>query len=89
MYNEKVLKRMLLPQSSFTARSGPLQYAAGSGFGSMMAAPGVAAPVDTGLVTRDVALQHTRLLLGRVLAPCALGRKRDHKRLVPLVANIG
>nr|MCH1933117.1 hypothetical protein [Shewanella shenzhenensis] len=34
-------------------------------------------------------LQLTRLLLGRVLDTCALGRKRDHKRLVPLVANIG
>ncbi|XP_045086168.1 uncharacterized protein [Aegilops tauschii subsp. strangulata] len=89
MTGEKVLERMLLPQSSFKARSGPLQYAAGSGFGSMMAAQGVAAPVDTGLVTRDVALQNTRLLLGRVLDTCALGRKRDHKRLVPFVANIG
>jgi hypothetical protein len=44
---------------------------------------------DSGLVARDVALQNTRLLLGRVLDTCALGRKRDHKRLVPFVANVG
>ncbi|GJM87520.1 hypothetical protein PR202_ga03484 [Eleusine coracana subsp. coracana] len=79
---------MLLPQSSFKARSGPLQYAAGSGLGSLMAQGGGSA-ADSGLVARDVALQNTRLLLGRVLDTCALGRKRDHKRLVPFVANIG
>ncbi|KAG8073032.1 hypothetical protein GUJ93_ZPchr0006g41845 [Zizania palustris] len=89
---EKVLQSMLLPQSSFKARSGPLQYAAGSGFGTgtpMGQAGGSAAAADGGLVPRDVALQNTRLLLGRVLDTCALGRKRDHKRLVPFVANIG
>ncbi|XP_062220848.1 uncharacterized protein LOC133920168 isoform X2 [Phragmites australis] len=85
---EKVLQSMLLPQSSFKARSGPLQYATGSGFGSLMAQGGGSA-ADSGLVARDVALQNTRLLLGRVLDTCALGRKRDHKRLVPFVANIG
>ncbi|GJN22568.1 hypothetical protein PR202_gb10147 [Eleusine coracana subsp. coracana] len=85
---EKVLQSMLLPQSSFKARSGPLQYAAGSGLGSLMAQGGGSA-ADSGLVARDVALQNTRLLLGRVLDTCALGRKRDHKRLVPFVANIG
>jgi hypothetical protein len=92
MAGEKVLERMLLPQSSFKARSGPLQYAAaGSGFGPMMMATqgGGSTPVDSGVVARDVALQNTRLLLGRVLDTCALGRKRDHKRLVPFVANIG
>jgi hypothetical protein len=92
MVGEKVLERMLLPQSSFKARSGPLQYAAaGSGFGPMMMATqgGVSSPVDSGVVARDMALQNTRLLLGRVLDTCALGRKRDHKRLVPFVANIG
>ncbi|KAM0909144.1 hypothetical protein ACQ4PT_014988 [Festuca glaucescens] len=92
MAGEKVLERMLLPQSSFKARSGPLQYAAaGSGFGPMMMATqgGGSTPADSGVVARDVALQNTRLLLGRVLDTCALGRKRDHKRLVPFVANIG
>ncbi|KAL6635421.1 hypothetical protein ACP70R_028092 [Stipagrostis hirtigluma subsp. patula] len=88
---EKVLQSMLLPQSSFKARSGPLQYAAGSGFGSLMAqgGGGGGSAADSGVVARDVALQNTRLLLGRVLDTCALGRKRDHKRLVPFVANIG
>uniref|UniRef100_A0A0E0GFC2 Cell morphogenesis protein N-terminal domain-containing protein n=1 Tax=Oryza nivara TaxID=4536 RepID=A0A0E0GFC2_ORYNI len=86
---EKVHQSMLLPQSSFKARSGPLQYAAaGSGFGTLMGQGGGSA-ADTGVATRDVALQNTRLLLGRVLDTCALGRKRDHKRLVPFVANIG
>ncbi|CAD6248814.1 unnamed protein product [Miscanthus lutarioriparius] len=89
---EKVLQSMLLPQSSFKARSGPLQYAAGSGFGSLMGqggGGGSSSAPDSGLVARDVALQNTRLLLGRVLDTCALGRKRDHKRLVPFVANVG
>ncbi|KAJ1281752.1 hypothetical protein BS78_04G329700 [Paspalum vaginatum] len=86
---EKVLQSMLLPQSSFKARSGPLQYAAGSGLGSLMGQGGGSAAADSGLAARDVALQNTRLLLGRVLDTCALGRKRDHKRLVPFVANIG
>lgn len=91
---EKVLQSMLLPQSSFKARSGPLQYAAGSGFGSLMGqggggGGGSSSAADSGLVARDVALQNTRLLLGRVLDTCALGRKRDHKRLVPFVANVG
>ncbi|KAM0835403.1 hypothetical protein ACQ4PT_062965 [Festuca glaucescens] len=91
---EKALERMLLPQSSFKARSGPLQYAARSGFGSTMMAVAAQGGIggggtDGGVVAPDVALQNTRLLLGRVLDTCALGRKRDHKRLVPFVANIG
>ena len=44
---------------------------------------------EGGLSARDVALQNTRLMLGRVLGTYALGRKRDYKRLVPFVANIG
>jgi hypothetical protein len=89
LVGEKALERMLLPQSSFKARSGPLQYAAGSGFGSVMTAAAGGGGTDGGVVAPDVALQNTRLLLGRVLDTCALGRKRDHKRLVPFVANIG
>ncbi|XP_015689288.1 uncharacterized protein LOC102706919 [Oryza brachyantha] len=86
---EKIHQSMLLPQSSFKARSGPLQYAAGSGFGTLVGQGGGSAADTGGVATRDVALQNTRLLLGRVLDTCALGRKRDHKRLVPFVANIG
>lgn len=86
---EKVLQGMLAPQTSFKARSGPLQYVVGSGFGTGLVAQGGVGAVEGGLPQREVALQNTRLLLGRVLDTCALGRKRDYKRLVPFVANIG
>ncbi|WOL05340.1 hypothetical protein Cni_G14068 [Canna indica] len=86
--SERVLQGILAPQSSFKARSGPLQYLAGSAFGTGVAAQGVGGTTD-GSSAREVALQNTRLLLGRVLDNCALGRKRDHKRLVPFVANVG
>ncbi|KAL9273877.1 Cell morphogenesis protein PAG1-like protein [Drosera capensis] len=83
-------EKLLLPQTSFKARSGPLPpLAMGSGFmtGSMTAAQG--STPDTGVNPREVALQNTRLILGRVLDSSAFGRKRDHKRLVPFVSNIG
>ncbi|CAI0458283.1 unnamed protein product [Linum tenue] len=81
-------------QTSFKARSGPLQYGLGSG---LFAAAGVSpwgsqgggGGVETGIPAREVALQNTRLILGRVLDNCALGRRRDYKRLVPFVNNIG
>ncbi|CAI0552886.1 unnamed protein product [Linum tenue] len=81
-------------QTSFKARSGPLQYGMGSG---LFAAAGVSpwgsqgggGGVETGIPAREVALQNTRLILGRVLDNCALGRRRDYKRLVPFVNNIG
>jgi hypothetical protein len=65
-----------------------LQYAMGSGFGTghMPAAQGGA---ESGIPSREVALQNTRLILGRVLDNCALVRKRDFRRLVPFVTNIG
>ncbi|CAL1392541.1 unnamed protein product [Linum trigynum] len=79
-------------QTSFKARSGPLQYGLGSG---LFAAAGVSpwgsqggGGVETGIPAREVALQNTRLILGRVLDNCALGRRRDYKRLVPFVNNI-
>ncbi|XP_020113081.1 cell morphogenesis protein PAG1 isoform X2 [Ananas comosus] len=83
---EKVSQSMLVPQTSFKARSGPLHNLAGSGYAA--GAPGGGISSEGGLASREVALQNTRLLLGRVLDTCALGRKRDHKRLVPFVANI-
>ncbi|XP_020250386.1 uncharacterized protein LOC109827782 isoform X2 [Asparagus officinalis] len=87
---ERALQGMMLAsQNSFKARSGPLQYMTGSAFGvgvGGQAGPGVN---ESGLSEREVALQNTRLMLGRVLDTCALGRKRDYKRLVPFVANIG
>lgn len=84
---EKSLQAILAPQSSFKARSGQLQYA-GSGFGvgSTMQGSGGA---EVGLSQRELALQNTRLLLGRVLDTSVLGRRKDYKRLVPFVTNIG
>ncbi|KAF2562010.1 hypothetical protein F2Q70_00014364, partial [Brassica cretica] len=79
-------EKTLVPQTSFKARSGPLQY-------TMMAAtmsqafPLGAAAGESGIPPRDVALQNTRLILGRVLDSCALGR-RDYRRLVPFVTTI-
>ncbi|XP_073115620.1 uncharacterized protein [Elaeis guineensis] len=86
---EKVLQGILAPQSSFKARSGQLQYGAGSGLGAGSGMQGGGGATDGGLSPREVALRNTRLFLGRVLDTCALGRKRDYKRLVPFVASIG
>ena len=86
---ERALQGMLAPQSSFKARSGPLQYMAGSAFGAGFGGQAGGGVTEGGLSEREVALQNTRLMLGRVLDTCALGRKRDYKRLVPFVANIG
>ncbi|XP_076925725.1 uncharacterized protein LOC143588657 [Bidens hawaiensis] len=77
--------KVLFPQSSFKARSGPLQQA--MGLGSMMAAQ--PSPSETGVSPRELALQNTRLILGRVLDSCALGRRRDYKRFVPFVTTSG
>ncbi|XP_052624495.1 uncharacterized protein LOC111876656 isoform X2 [Lactuca sativa] len=37
---------------------------------------------------KELGLRNTRLILGRVLDNCVLGRKRDYKRLVPFVNTI-
>uniref|UniRef100_A0A2P2JFV4 Uncharacterized protein MANES_01G104900 n=2 Tax=Rhizophora mucronata TaxID=61149 RepID=A0A2P2JFV4_RHIMU len=81
-------EKVLAPQASFKARSGPLQYAwvLGLGAGSISAAQG---GTDSGILPREVALQNTRVILGRVLDNCALGRRRDYRRLVPFVTSIG
>ncbi|KAM0039800.1 putative Cell morphogenesis protein [Helianthus debilis subsp. tardiflorus] len=81
--------KVLFPQSSFKARSGPLQQAMGLGFGpgSMLATP--ASLSESGVSPRELALQNTRLILERVLDNCALGKRRDHKRLVPFVTTTG
>ncbi|XP_022993980.1 cell polarity protein mor2-like isoform X1 [Cucurbita maxima] len=80
--------KMLAPQTSFKARSGPLQYGivSTSGPGSILA-PGVSN--ESGPSPREVALQNTRLILGRVLDSCILGKRRDYRRLVPFVTSIG
>ncbi|CAI9109932.1 OLC1v1009874C2 [Oldenlandia corymbosa var. corymbosa] len=80
-------EKILAPQTSFKARSGPLQLAMGLGFGST---PNTQANAnESGLSARELALQNTRLMLGRVLDGCALGRRRDYRRLVPFVTSIG
>ncbi|KAI4320353.1 hypothetical protein MLD38_033847 [Melastoma candidum] len=82
-------EKILAPQMSFKARSGPLQYSMGSGFSMGFPVPSQVSPTESGLSPKEVALRNTRLVLGRVLDSCALGRRRDYKRLVPFVANIG
>ncbi|KAK1432958.1 hypothetical protein QVD17_09861 [Tagetes erecta] len=81
--------KVLFPQSSFKARSGPLQQAMGLGFGPGSMQTAQANLSETGVSPRELALQNTRLILGRVLDNCALGRRRDYKRLVPFVTTSG
>ncbi|XP_030953184.1 protein furry homolog-like [Quercus lobata] len=81
-------EKLLAPQTSFKARSGPLQFSMGSGFGTVPT-PAQGGSTESGTSPREVALQNTRLILWRVLDSCALGRRRDYKRLVPFVNNIG
>ncbi|KAL4581927.1 hypothetical protein LXL04_006461 [Taraxacum kok-saghyz] len=81
-------EKVLFPQSSFKARSGPLQQAMGLGLGFGAVGAGVMA-AESGIPARELALQNTRLILGRVLDNCALGRRRDYKRLVPFVTTTG
>ncbi|OWM64475.1 hypothetical protein CDL15_Pgr020442 [Punica granatum] len=79
-------EKLLAPQMSFKARSGPLQYPTGLGF--MLGSASQGGANDSGLAPREVALRNTRLILGRVLDSCALGRRRDYRRLVPFVTTI-
>ncbi|CAK9134058.1 unnamed protein product [Ilex paraguariensis] len=82
-------EKILAPQTSFKARSGPLQYAMGLGFGTDSTPAAQGGATESGISPRDLALQNTRLILGRVLDSCALGRRRDYRRLVPFVTSIG
>ncbi|KAK1383473.1 cell polarity protein mor2 [Heracleum sosnowskyi] len=82
-------EKMLAPQTSFKARSGPLQYAMGLGFGTGSIPTAQGSATESGISPRELALQNTRLILGRVLENCALGRRRDYRRLVPFVTSIG
>ncbi|CAM8994511.1 unnamed protein product [Rhodiola kirilowii] len=80
--------KLLVPQSSFKARSGPLQYTIGSSFGLLSTPPMQGSIAESGMPSKEVALQNTRLILGRVLDSCALGRRRDYNKLVPFVNNM-
>ncbi|KAK2968614.1 hypothetical protein RJ640_028261 [Escallonia rubra] len=82
-------EKMLAPQTSFKARSGPLQYAMGLGFGAVSTPTAQGSATESGMSPRELSLQNTRLILGRVLDSCALGRRRDYRRLVPFVTSIG
>ncbi|KAI3462844.1 hypothetical protein Pfo_019507 [Paulownia fortunei] len=82
-------EKILAPQTSFKARSGPLQFAGGLGFGAGLTPSGQANAIESGISPKELALQNTRLMLGRVLDSCALGRRRDYRRLVPFVTTIG
>lgn len=73
---------MLVSQSSFKARSGPLLYSGSSG----VAIPVQAASMDV-LPSRETALQNTKLALGRVLETYGSGKRKDYKRLVPFVGS--
>lgn len=88
-YENGTDEKILAPQTSFKARSGPLQYSMVSAIagGTALANQGVS--TESGVSSREVALQNTRLILGRVLDSCALGRRRDYRRLVPFVTTIG
>ncbi|KAI3888315.1 hypothetical protein MKX03_035856 [Papaver bracteatum] len=78
-------EKMLVPQTSFKAHSGQLQYGV-VGMGGTNSVGG--ATESGGLPPRELALQNTRLILGRVLDTCALGRRREYRRLVPFVTTM-
>ncbi|KAA8547862.1 hypothetical protein F0562_004291 [Nyssa sinensis] len=82
-------EKMLAPQTSFKARSGPLQYALASGFGAGSTPVTQGSTTESGMSARELALRNTRLILWRVLDSCALGKRRDYRRLVPFVTSIG
>ncbi|CAH9084345.1 unnamed protein product [Cuscuta europaea] len=73
-------------QTSFKARSGPLQFPM-VGSAQQMGQGNNAS--ESGLTPRDIALKNTRLMLGKVLDSCPLGRRRDYRRLVPFVTSTG
>ncbi|XP_022844759.1 protein furry homolog-like isoform X1 [Olea europaea var. sylvestris] len=79
----------ILPQTSYKARSGPLQFAAGTGYGAASTLAVQANVNESNISPRELALQNSRLMLGRVLDSCALGRRRDYRRLVPFVTTAG
>ncbi|KAF6150040.1 hypothetical protein GIB67_002822 [Kingdonia uniflora] len=78
-------EKILAPQTSFKSRSGLLHFPTVSG-SALGATQGTA--TESSISQREVALQNTRLILGRVLDTCALGRRRDYRRLVPFVTSM-
>lgn len=82
-------EKLLASQTSLKARSGPLQFAMGLGYGPGSTPVALSNASESGLSARELALQNTRLMLGRVLDSCPLGRRRDYRRLVPFVTITG
>ncbi|KAK4733642.1 hypothetical protein R3W88_007903 [Solanum pinnatisectum] len=82
-------EKLLASQTSLKARSGPLQFAMGLGYGPGSTPVAQSNASESGLSARELALQNTRLMLGRVLDSCPLGRRRDYRRLVPFVTITG
>ncbi|GAA0166322.1 scaffold/adaptor protein [Lithospermum erythrorhizon] len=82
-------EKYLAPQTSFKARSGPLQFGMGMGYGTGYGSAGQGNTTEGGISPKELALQNTRLMLGRVLDSCTLGRRRDYRRLVPFVTITG
>ncbi|KAM3306018.1 protein furry like isoform X1 [Capsicum chacoense] len=80
---------ILASQTSLKGRSGPLQFTTGLGFEAGSAPVAQSNASESGLSARELALQNTRLMLGRVLDSCSLGRRRDYRRLVPFVTITG
>ncbi|CAH9102140.1 unnamed protein product [Cuscuta epithymum] len=78
--------KVLAAQTSFKARSGPLQFSM-VGSAQQMGQGNNAS--ESGLTPRDIALKNTRSMLGKVLDSCPLGRRRDYRRLVPFVTSTG
>ncbi|RZC73806.1 hypothetical protein C5167_049289 [Papaver somniferum] len=78
-------EKKLVPQTSFKVHSGQLQYGI-VGMGGTNSVGG--ATESGGLPPRELALQNTRLILGRDLDTCALGRRREYRRLVPFVTTM-
>ncbi|KAF3650555.1 hypothetical protein FXO38_08679 [Capsicum annuum] len=70
-------EKILAPQTSFKARSGPLQFAM---LGTEAGSTPVAQPnASKSGLSAKLALQNSRLMLGRVLDSSALGKRRVQK----------
>ncbi|XP_010251338.1 PREDICTED: protein furry homolog-like [Nelumbo nucifera] len=77
------------PQSPFKGRCCPLLFPMGSLFGGGSISVTHGSATESGPSAKGAALQNTRVILGRVLDNCPLGRRRDYRRLVPFVTSIG
>ena len=78
------------PPTSYRARTGSLLHPLAPALGAASVWGGQWGALESGFVSsREIALQNTRVILERILENCELGRKKDYKRLVPFVPNMG